>query len=77
MMVSVSPRPVFTITKPVQALPGGTILMPWPAQRSYDPTPDGKLIGVITLGDNTATLVPQIRIVLNWFEELKQRVPVR
>ena len=51
--------------------------MPWPAQRSYDPTPDGKLIGVITLGDNTATLVPQIRIVLNWFEELKQRVPVR
>ncbi len=80
MMVTVSTRPVFAISKPVQVLRGGSILMPWPAQRGYDVTPDGKLLGIIALRDSAATaqpLAPQIRFALNWFEELKQRVPAR
>jgi Tol biopolymer transport system component/predicted Ser/Thr protein kinase len=47
--------------------------------RQYDITADGKIIGRFsaeqTQADTPAT--PQISIVLNWFEELKQRVPVR
>jgi Tol biopolymer transport system component len=79
MSVSVSTRPVFSFTPPMQFMGGGIFLMPWPGQRSYDVAPDGRLIGTIALRENTIAtppLVPQIRIVVNWFEELKQRVPV-
>jgi serine/threonine-protein kinase len=78
MTSSVSTHPVFSFTPPVQLLRGAIIAMPWPAQRDYDIMPDGKLIGVITSRENAAEpLPPQIRIVLNWFEELKQQVPVQ
>jgi hypothetical protein len=47
--------------------------------RQHDVTADGKLIGLIPAeqpksGGNDST---QINVVLNWFEELKQRVPTR
>lgn len=44
-------------------------------RRNYDVLPDGKrLIGVIPAAD--AQLQPtQIQVVLNWVEELRQRVP--
>jgi hypothetical protein len=46
--------------------------------RTFDITPDGKFIGVIPSGQTqTGTpATPQIHVVLNWFEDLKQRVPV-
>ncbi len=44
--------------------------------RMYDPTPDGKRF-LVMLRRNENTRRQQINIVLNWFEELKQRVPVR
>jgi len=47
--------------------------------RQYDITADGKLIGqVVSEQTQTGTpATPQITIILNWFEELKQRVPVK
>ncbi len=48
---------------------------------TYDITPDGERFvfvqttAVADTGDTDAP-VPQINIVLNWFEELKERVPV-
>jgi serine/threonine-protein kinase len=48
--------------------------------RNYDVSPDGKrFIGVIASGvtESGAPHVPQIQVVLNWQEELKQRVPSR
>jgi Tol biopolymer transport system component len=43
--------------------------------RPFDVTPDGKIIAPL---DTTQTQSgPQIQVVLNWFEELKQRVPTR
>src|SRR5262249_42753708 len=80
MIVSVSTQPGFTFAEPMQLMRVGAILrIPWPAQRSYDITPDGKLIGTIRVRDTTGAqpLAPQIRIVVNWFEELKRRVPVK
>jgi len=49
-------------------------------QRSFDMTPDGKIVGMIpaTSFDQTqaGTLrAPQIHVVLNWTEELKRLVP--
>jgi hypothetical protein len=47
--------------------------------RDFDITPDGKrFLTLVTAGQNQpGTTVPQILVVVNWFEELKQRVAVR
>jgi eukaryotic-like serine/threonine-protein kinase len=47
--------------------------------RAYDVLPDGRLVGLVqpTEPDSTGTTAPQIRVALNWFEELKQRVPTK
>ncbi|HEX6657373.1 MAG TPA: hypothetical protein VF065_04780, partial [Ilumatobacter sp.] len=47
-------------------------------RRPFDMTPDGKFIGLIAPGDTSGTnSSSQINVVLNWFEELKARVPGR
>jgi serine/threonine-protein kinase len=52
-------------------------------QRNYDITPDGKqfLVALPALADRTVSGVvasrAQINVVLNWFEELKARVPAK
>ena len=44
--------------------------------RNYDIDPSGERFLMITLGAATGPdSVPRIHVVLNWFEELKQRVP--
>ena len=46
-------------------------------RRHYDITPDGQrflMIGTRSDADEGA-VSPRINVVLNWFEELKQRVP--
>ena len=58
-------------------------LGPPSARRAYDVTLDGKFIGVATAGTapsatglaQTVAAQMKINVVLNWFEELKQRVP--
>ena len=42
-------------------------------------TPDGRILGVIAAGQTASggPAAPQIQVVLNWFEELKARVPTR
>jgi hypothetical protein len=46
--------------------------------RDYDITPDGEQFLMVFPADQTESgvLGPQINIVLNWFEELKEQVPV-
>jgi eukaryotic-like serine/threonine-protein kinase len=46
------------------------------APRNHDITPDGKFIGVVSVSGETNAR-PQINLVMNWFEELKQRVPAK
>ena len=46
--------------------------------RAFDVLPDGRFVGLVgdTLIDDTASVVSEeIRLVFNWFEELKARVP--
>jgi eukaryotic-like serine/threonine-protein kinase len=48
-------------------------------RREFDILPDGRFIGLVPI-DRTESLVPnagEIRVVLNWFEELKARVPIK
>ena len=44
------------------------------APRNHDATPDGKFIAVVTARGETNARA-QINLVLNWFEELTQKVP--
>jgi Tol biopolymer transport system component len=43
-------------------------------QRPWDIAPDGRILSV---SDGGQALTPEIRVVLNWFDELRARVPVR
>ena len=47
--------------------------------RAHDILPDGRFVGLVPVGDSSSTDLAgaQIRVVLNWFEELKARVPTR
>ena len=48
------------------------------SERNYDVMPDGRILGVVpeTAATPSAGSTPQqFQVVLNWFEELKQRVP--
>jgi serine/threonine-protein kinase len=47
--------------------------------RAHDILPDGRFVGFVPVGDSDPTDLAgaQIRVVLNWFEELKARVPTR
>jgi hypothetical protein len=44
---------------------------------AYDITPDGKRFVMTTPPDVTDPTPAQIHVVVNWREELKQRVPTR
>jgi len=44
--------------------------------RSYDVAPDGRFLMISQVEDETVAPLPQIVLVLNWFEELRERVPV-
>ena len=41
--------------------------------------PDGRILGVVAAGQtqSAGSTTPQIQVVLNWFEELKRRVPTK
>jgi len=61
------------------ALPVTGIIQPLPGMRNYDLTPDRKLLVVVpSFSKNETNPRPmlQINVVLNWFTELQQRVPV-
>jgi len=76
--VSLQTGPSFTFGRTVD-LPG--TLMPDSRSsevRDYDILPDGRFIGFVAGRDTSENAgKPEIRLVLNWFEELRQRVPVR
>ena len=73
------------VTKPTFTF-GNPISIPLPARmsgianpRNYDITPDGKrfLAVVNPFQAEQTPVTPQIQVVLNWFRELQERVPVK
>ena len=47
------------------------------SQRNYDVMLDGRILGVVAAGQTQSAefTTQQIQVVLNWFEELRARVP--
>jgi eukaryotic-like serine/threonine-protein kinase len=76
--VSVTTQPAFAFGKAV-AVPRLFQGSPVSSRTPYDITPDGRFLGLITAGhmEYVRGSVDQIQVVLNWFEDLKARVPTR
>ncbi len=74
--VSVTTEPTFAFGNAV-AVPRRFQLSPPEARRGYDITLGGKFVGLIPARQTESGMptAPQIQVVLNWFEELKGRVP--
>ena len=47
------------------------------AHRPFDIARAGKIVGLLNVAAPGTPTTPQIHVVLNWLEELKQRVPVK
>jgi hypothetical protein len=77
-VVTVTTQPTFSFGNPV-ALPKAFQGGPPDSRTSYDITPDGKFVGLVSAGQTEHVLgsLNEMHVVLNWFEELKARVPLR
>ena len=78
-VVTVSTNPTVAFGNPVE-VPRPFQTGPPTLRRAFDITPGGKFVGLITAGQTesaTREMNTQVRVVLNWFEEFKQRVPPR
>jgi Tol biopolymer transport system component len=72
--VDIATQPGFTVGKPRMLFAGPyvpTVTM-FP---NYDMSPDGQRFLMLKPSESTETAPTQINVVLNWFEELKQKVP--
>ncbi len=74
MVVGVTTQPTFAFTNPV-AVPRGFGIADPASPRPYDIMPDGRILGVGTSGQiqTGSSAATQVRVVLNWTEELKAR----
>ena len=76
MSVTLQPQPTFGFTNPINVPRRFAIALPG-TPRPYDVLPDGRFVtvGVASGSEEQGSL--QIQVVLNWFEELKRKPPVR
>jgi eukaryotic-like serine/threonine-protein kinase len=80
-VVSIATRPTFSFGQPT-ILPGGTSGLqskaPLTDPRVWDFAPDGKrLLGATISNIDGTAFLSQVQVVLNWFNDLHQRVPVK
>ncbi len=78
--VNVQTQPTFVPGKTTPLPIQGIVIPPPPGPRPYDITPDGKYFVVMfpkTEAEGGKAPPEQLNITLNWFEELKQRVPIK
>ncbi len=73
LVVSVSTRPTFTVTEPTPVARRFGLAAPT-NPRPYDMLPDGRLVAIAP-ADQGAGGPAEIRVVRNWFDELKAKVP--
>jgi serine/threonine-protein kinase len=75
--VSFATQPTVAFGTPVTIPARVTGARPSGSPRAWDVLSDGRFVGLMPASepDTSAVSTQQIRVVLNWFEELKQRVP--
>jgi hypothetical protein len=78
MSVTVRTQPGFAFTNPVAVPRGFTVADP-SSPRPFDVMPDDRIVGVGVRGQGPGGSgePAQIQVVLNWFEDLKMRVPTK
>jgi eukaryotic-like serine/threonine-protein kinase len=79
--VSVTTQPIPSFGNPV-VLPRPFATGPPQTRRQFDLMPDGRFLalaapGQAETGTSSGQTAPEVRLVLNWFEELKARVPIK
>ncbi len=74
MAVEITTQPNFALGNPRMLFEGPYVLATAPVS-NYDVSPDGMRFLMIRPTEQEQTAPTQINVVLNWFEELKRRVP--
>jgi len=72
MAASVTTGTAFTVGKPEKLFDQQMVIEinPGTGSLNYDVAPDGRFVMIIPTGKNH-----ELELVLNWFEELKRRLP--
>ena len=76
MAVEVSTQPTFSAGRP-RVLFEGPYLLTTASFQFYDVSPDGQRFLMLKPVESQGAAPTQINVVLNWFEELKRRVPAK
>jgi Tol biopolymer transport system component len=74
MAVEISTKASFSTGAPKTLFEGEYVLLPTISTPNYDVSPDGQRFLMLKPAEE-AQVPTQINVVLNWFEELKQKVP--
>jgi eukaryotic-like serine/threonine-protein kinase len=74
MAVDIATQPSFVAGKPRMLFEGQYVPPPVPIS-NYDVSPDGQRFLMLKPSEQEQAAPTQINVVLNWFEELKRRVP--
>ncbi len=74
MAVDIATQPGFAAGKPRMLFEGRYQLSPVQTE-DYDVSPDGQRFLMLKANEQAQAAPTQINVVLNWFEELKRRVP--
>ncbi len=72
---AITTQPSFAAGPLVPLSRGGAVTTGPPGRRNQDIMADGRFLGVVDGGQTIAAGFPQIQVVVNWFEELKAKVP--
>jgi serine/threonine protein kinase/Tol biopolymer transport system component len=75
MAVDIAIKPSFSAGTPKMLFEGPYQLLPTISTPNYDVSPDGQRFLMLKPVESAVAAPTQINVVLNWFEELKQRVP--
>ena len=75
MLVTVATDPRFSASRPRVLFVGDFPTVPY--ERNFDISPDGKRILIVqrTTSAETEVATPTLQVTLNWFEELRRRLP--
>jgi Tol biopolymer transport system component/tRNA A-37 threonylcarbamoyl transferase component Bud32 len=76
MAVEITTKPSFSPGTPKMLFEGQYQTLPTISTPNYDVSPDGQRFLMLKPTEQEQSATTQINVVLNWFEELKQKVPV-
>jgi Tol biopolymer transport system component len=77
--VTIATRPAFAFSSPTTFPATVTAERTSNQMRAHDVLPDGRFVGLVSESETGASsaVTSEFRVILNWFEELKQRAPNR